>query len=58
MDNLEKVKNPSCPICGDMMLIMNGAGWDYDRWVCSRFMCDGEIELETTTFANISEEID
>jgi hypothetical protein len=49
---------PKCPVCGDPNMIwMPGVGWDYDRWLCGRLMpgrrvlvCDGEIELETTTY--------
>jgi hypothetical protein len=40
-----------CPECGKQMLVMLGEGWDFDRFVCGIYMCDGEIELETTTYA-------
>jgi hypothetical protein len=43
-------KNAKCPECGEHMLAMLGHGWDYDRFICSKFMCDGEIELDTTTY--------
>jgi hypothetical protein len=52
-----------CPKCGKPMLMMYGCGWDYDRWICPHpisdeeyarthiaRLCDGEIELTTTTF--------
>ncbi len=47
-----------CPKCGKQMIFMPGCHWDYDRWYCPypvdpdariKRMCDGEIELETTT---------
>jgi hypothetical protein len=36
------------------MIMMYGCGWDYDRWLCGEIasdgmLCDGEIELDTTT---------
>ena len=45
---------PPCPICGGHMIMMYGCGWDYDRWLCGEIasdgmLCDGEIELNTTT---------
>ncbi len=47
---------PKCPECGESMLAMYGSGWDHDRFICGNFMCDGEIELETTTC--IEEDLD
>lgn len=49
---------PKCPECGEPMLAMYGCNFDYDRFICSKFMCDGEIELETTTYpeSDIDEE--
>ena len=41
---------PKCPECGEPMLAMYGCGWDTDKFICSQFMCDGEIELDTTTY--------
>lgn len=41
---------PKCPECGEPMLAMYGCHFDYDRFICSKFMCDGEIELGTTTY--------
>jgi hypothetical protein len=43
-------KHIICPECGEPMMAMYGCGWDYDRFICSKFMCDGEIELETITY--------
>ena len=40
---------PRCPICGSHVLQLYGCGWDYDRWVCGRLLCDYEKEFETTT---------
>ncbi len=39
-----------CPVCGGIMLLMYGCGWDYDRLICGSRGCPGEIELETTTY--------
>lgn len=41
--------SPPCPVCGGPMIMMYGCGWDYDRWLCGDRICDGEIELDTTT---------
>jgi hypothetical protein len=43
-------KTPPCPICKTPMLMMWGCGWDYDRWICPVRGCDGEVELETTSY--------
>ena len=46
----------NCPLCGELMLLMYGCGWDYDKWVCMAKgdrlfeVCEGEIELETSTY--------
>jgi len=45
---------PPCPVCGGHMIMMYGCGWDYDRWLCGEIasdgmLCDGEMELDTTT---------
>ena len=40
---------PRCPLCGSHVLKLYGCGWDYDRWVCARRMCDYDKEFETTT---------
>ena len=40
---------PICPTHNTPMLMMYGAGWDYDRWVCPVSMCYEEVELETST---------
>lgn len=40
---------PTCARCGTEMLMMYGAGWDYDRWICGTPGCDFEIELDITT---------
>jgi len=39
-----------CDICGSVMLVMYGGGWDNDRLMCSeRESCGVEIEFPTTT---------
>jgi len=45
---------PKCPECGGKMAMMYGGGWDYDRWMCNEWVkplviCQGEIELDTST---------
>jgi len=53
MTNREPKK---CPVCGCDMIFMYGCGCDYDRWVCharvpgTLRLCDGEVELEETTY--------
>lgn len=49
-------KNEICPKCGGQLYMMYGGGWDYDRIVCHTRLCDYEIELETTTFPEETEE--
>jgi hypothetical protein len=50
---------PPCPLCDQPMHFIHGGGWDYDRWLCHavakesfgvRKFCEGEIELESTTY--------
>lgn len=43
-------ENVKCPACGSIMLAIYGFGWDYDRFICGAYGCDGEIELETVTY--------
>lgn len=48
------MESPKCPVCGGEMQFMYGGDWDYDRWICAEWVkplviCQGEIELETTT---------
>lgn len=44
---------PLCPVHHHPMLMMYGAGWDYDRWVCGTPMCDHEVELETSSLPEV-----
>ena len=46
---MSKQKAPLCPVHKMPMLMMYGAGWDYDRWVCAVGRCYEEVELDTTT---------
>jgi len=41
--------NQLCPIHKAPMIMLYGAGWDYDRWICGVRGCCEEIELETST---------
>lgn len=52
---MEMTRQP-CPVCGGYMLMLYGCGWDYDRWLCGERGCEGEIELETTTFPDEMED--
>jgi len=50
-ENIVNLKEkPLCPKCKKPMLMMYGAGWDYDRWICGTRGCNEEVELETSTF--------
>jgi len=53
MNMFEKIiqdKDLKCDICGSVMLVMYGGGWDHDRLMCSdRESCGAEIEFPTTT---------
>jgi len=40
-----------CPICGNLIIRMNGGGWDYDQVFCSNRKCEFALEFDTTTDA-------
>jgi hypothetical protein len=48
---------PMCPIHGDYMILMNGSGWDYDKWLCgwrdnkTLNTCQYEIEMSKSTYS-------
>ena len=44
------MSDSKCPICGGEMHFIYGCNFDYDTWICDVWNCDGEIELETTTY--------
>lgn len=55
----EKEEIPKCTVHKTPMVIINGAGWDYDKWVCIVHGCCEEIELEISTLPEKkNEEID
>lgn len=38
---------PDCPECGaSSMIWLPGGGWDYDRWICGRRGCSGEVDAD------------
>ena len=47
---LKITDSPHCPICESEMFMMPGCGWDYDRFLCAKRGCDGEIELNSITY--------
>jgi ssDNA-binding Zn-finger/Zn-ribbon topoisomerase 1 len=49
-------KVEKCPKCGEIMIVIYGRGFDYDRLICGNKYCYYEIELDVTTIP--SEETD
>ena len=45
-----------CPICSANMHLIYGCGWDHDILICDDKDCDGEIELETSTYPPVEDE--
>lgn len=41
--------DPMCIHCGTSMIVMYGACFDYDRFICGTRGCNYEIEMETSS---------
>lgn len=47
----------NCDICGVVMHVLYGCGWDNDRIICSDQDCGAEIEYPTSTMAEEGDDV-
>lgn len=50
MSDYKFAEEQICKVCGEVMLMMYGNGWDYDRLVCGSRSCDNEVEFDSTSY--------